>query len=64
MRKRLVEIDDILLDAARMQLGTGTVKATIEEALRRVSGSRHDSVPSALEVLAQAAPTDRSAAWR
>lgn len=34
MTKRLVEIDDELLDAARRAAGTGTIKATVEIALR------------------------------
>jgi Arc/MetJ family transcription regulator len=45
MTKRLVEIDDELLDAARRAAGTETIKATVEIALRglvdRESALRH-----------------------
>ena len=34
MTKRLVDIDEEALDAARSQLGTTTIKATVNEALR------------------------------
>jgi Arc/MetJ family transcription regulator len=36
MTKRLVEIDDELLDRARAVAGTETIKATVETALRRL----------------------------
>jgi len=36
MTKRLVEIDDELLDRARTVAGTETIKATVETALRRL----------------------------
>lgn len=35
MSKRLVDIDDELLDAARRLLGTDTIKATVNTALRQ-----------------------------
>jgi hypothetical protein len=62
--KRVVDIDDDVLRAARVQLGTRTAKETINEALVRVAAIRPGSVPQALDVLAQGTPTDRSAAWR
>jgi len=37
MTKRLVEIDDELLDRARAAAGTDTIKATVETALRRLA---------------------------
>ena len=36
MTKRLVEIDDELLDRARAAAGTETIKATVDTALRRL----------------------------
>jgi Arc/MetJ family transcription regulator len=36
MTKRLVEIDDELLDRARSVMGTETIKATVQAALQRV----------------------------
>lgn len=37
MTKRLVEIDDELLARAKSAAGTGTIKATVEIALRRLA---------------------------
>ncbi len=37
--KRLVDIDDDLLDDARSQLGTATIKDTVNEALRLLSAT-------------------------
>lgn len=37
MTKRLVDIDDALLDRARASAGTRTVKATVEAGLRRLA---------------------------
>jgi len=34
MTKRLIDVDDDALDAARAQLGTRTIKDTVNEALR------------------------------
>ena len=34
MTKRLVDIDDHVLEQARGALGTGTIKATVDRALR------------------------------
>jgi Arc/MetJ family transcription regulator len=62
--KRLIDIDDKALEAARVQLGTPTIKATVNEALRRAGGHREEKVDSALDVLARLRPTDRSEAWR
>lgn len=64
MSKRLVDIDDAALEAAQAELGTPTIKATVNEALRRVGSQRADDVDAALGVLANAALADRSDAWR
>ncbi len=64
MTKRLIDVDDDALDAARAQLGTRTIKDTVNEALRRAARQRSTLLASALAVLADADLDDRSAAWR
>jgi Arc/MetJ family transcription regulator len=64
MAKRLVDIDEKALAAARAELGTKTLKDTVNEALRRVAPARPHRVARALETLAKAKLQDRSAAWR
>ena len=64
MSKHLVDIDDDILGAARSQLGTDTIKETVNEALRRVSLGRSKSVSRAIDVLARAKLKDRDRAWR
>jgi Arc/MetJ family transcription regulator len=62
--KRLIDVDDAALDAARAQLGTRTIKDTVNEALRRAARQRKAELTSALTVLADVDLDDRSAAWR
>jgi len=62
--KHLVDIDDDTLGAARAELGTVTIKDTVNEALRRVTSSRDQRVSGALDVLAGADLGDRTDAWR
>ena len=64
MAKRLVDIDERALAAARAELGTKTLKDTVNEALRRVAPNRPYRVAKALETLAKAKPQDRGVAWR
>lgn len=64
MTKRLIDVDDEALDAARAQLGTRTIKDTVNEALRSAARQRSTQLASALSVLADADLDDRSAAWR
>ena len=64
MAKRLVDIDDAALDAARAQLGTDTIKDTVNEALRRAATPRSAAVKSALDRLAKASLEPREQAWR
>jgi hypothetical protein len=64
MTKRLVDIDEDALDAARSQLGTTTIKATVNEALRLVSSERSEFVRDAMDVLADMPLSDRDDAWR
>jgi Arc/MetJ family transcription regulator len=64
MSKRLVDIDDSVLEAAQAELGTATIKATVNEALRRAGAGRAESIREALDVLANAELSDRDDAWR
>jgi Arc/MetJ family transcription regulator len=64
MTKRLVDIDDDTLGAARAELGTDPLKDTVNEALRLAAGSRRPRVAAALDALAMAEPDDRADAWR
>jgi Arc/MetJ family transcription regulator len=62
--KHLVDIDDDALGAAKAQLGTDTIKETVNEALRRVSRGRSKAVAHAIDVLASAKLEERERAWR
>ena len=64
MTKRLIDVDDDALSAARAQLGTRTIKDTVNEALRSAAHQRRAQLASALSVLAETDLDDRSAAWR
>ena len=64
MAKHLVDIDEKALMAAKRELGTTTLKDTVNEALRRVAFPRHRRTARALDTLTRATPADRSAAWR
>ena len=62
--KHLIDVDDELLGAARAQLGTRTIKDTVNEALRRATHERERHTAAALDVLAGADLDDRVDAWR
>ena len=62
--KHLVDIDDEVLSAARAQLGTATIKETVNAALRHVSRGRSRRVAKALDEFVRAKLEDRSRAWR
>jgi len=66
--KRLVDIDDEALAAARAALGTQTIKDTVNQALALAadSSSRVADLAAALDRLAQVdlSDEDRAAAWR
>jgi Arc/MetJ family transcription regulator len=64
MAKHLVDIDEAALIAAQSELGTRTLKDTVNEALRRVAPRRDRRMARALDTLAKAKLADRSAAWR
>jgi Arc/MetJ family transcription regulator len=64
MSKHLVDLDEAALGAARAELGTRTIKDTVNEALRRAGGQRRPQVVAALDLLAAAELDDRADAWR
>ena len=64
MTKHLVDINDDTLSAARAELGTRTLKDTVNEALRRAASSRDQRVSAALDTIAGAKLDDREEAWR
>ena len=64
MTKRLVDIDDEVLNVARGRLGTATIKDTVNEALRLATVDRDAEIERALATLAGTAIVDRSDAWR
>ena len=64
MSKHLVDLDEDALSAARAELGTTTIKDTVNEALRRTVQQRGPRVLAALDTLAAADLDDRSDAWR
>lgn len=62
--KHLIDLDEEALGAARAELGTTTIKDTVNEALRRATALRQRQVAAALDVLADAHLDDRADAWR
>jgi Arc/MetJ family transcription regulator len=64
MSKHLVDIDEKALSAARAELGTVTLKDTVNEALRLAASGRDPRVVAALDVLAKSDLEDRAEAWR
>lgn len=64
MAKHLVDIDEAALTAAQAELGTDTIKDTVNTALQRAGKDRKDRVDHALDVLARASLDDRTDAWR
>ena len=64
MTKHLVDIDEGTLSAARAELGTSTLKDTVNEALRRAAATRDQRVKRGLDRLAAAKLDDREDAWR
>ena len=64
MSKHLVDIDERALSAARAELGTLTIKDTVNKALRLASSDRDPAIVEALDVLAGVELADRAQAWR
>jgi len=62
--KHLIDLDEAALSAARAELGTVTIKDTVNEALRRATDERPERVLAALDLLARAELDDRQRAWR
>ena len=62
--KRLVAIDDETLLVAQAELGTTTLRETVDVALRRVAESRLEAVDRRLASLADHDLIDRAEAWR
>lgn len=62
--KHLIDVDEPALGAARAELGTVTIKDTVNEALRRAAHGRPERLARALDVLARAELDDREDAWR
>ncbi len=62
--KHLVDIDDEALSAARAQLGTDTIKDTVNQALRRAGEARDKRVKKSLDRLGRAELDRREDAWR
>jgi Arc/MetJ family transcription regulator len=64
MAKRLVDIDEEALAAAQAELGTTTMKDTVNEALRRAGSTRPRAVTDALNRLSRRQLPPREHAWR
>jgi len=62
--KHLVDIDEDALVAAQAELGTPTMKDTVNEALRRAGADRSARVGKALDRLARRQLPPRGEAWR
>lgn len=64
--KHLIDVDEPALEAARRQLGTSTIKDTVNTALRLAAGQDNEGrdIDAALDRLAQVPFIDRADAWR
>lgn len=62
--KHLIDIDEQALEQARVELGTSTIRDTVNGALRAAVERRKQRVTSALDTLAAAPSVDRDDAWR
>jgi Arc/MetJ family transcription regulator len=62
--KHLVDIDEEALSAARAELGTDTIRDTVNQALNRAAGRRAAVVRRSLDVLGRLELDDRAQAWR
>jgi Arc/MetJ family transcription regulator len=64
MSKHLVDIDETALRAARIELGTHTIKETVNRALSIAGKERERKVKQALDGLAEMDFAPRECAWR
>ena len=64
--KHLIDLDEVALEGARAALGTATIKATVNEALRRAASEsgREAGITASLDTLALLPLADRADAWR
>lgn len=62
--KHLVDIDDAALASAQIELGTATMKDTVNEALRRTAVRRTVRTDEALKRLGRQSFSPREDAWR
>ena len=62
--KHLIDLDEEALSKAQAELGTATIRDTVNLALERATSNRHMRVVAALDVLASTDLEDRSEAWR
>ena len=64
MTKRLIDVDDDALAAARAEFGTSTIKDTVNTALRNAAAERASSLDGAIDILGDVELENRSEAWR
>jgi Arc/MetJ family transcription regulator len=64
MAKHLIDIDENALRAARAELGTRTIKETVNRALRQAGDIDRIEVKRSLDRLARAQLAEREDAWR
>jgi Arc/MetJ family transcription regulator len=64
MGKHLVDIDEGALRTARAELGTETIKETVNQALRRAGAEHRQAIKKRLDMLARADLISREQAWR
>jgi Arc/MetJ family transcription regulator len=62
--KHLVDIDEQALASAQAELGTVSMKETVNEALKRASVGRNPKVREALDRLGRRDSIPREEAWR
>ena len=63
MAKHLVDIDEEALSAARAELGTETIRDTVNQALAKAAGRRAAAVKRSLDVLERLELEDRAQSW-
>jgi Arc/MetJ family transcription regulator len=62
--KHLVDIDEDALRSAQAELGTGTIRETVNIALRRAGAEHEATVKDRLDALAELELLPRENAWR
>lgn len=64
MAKHLVDLDEDALSAAKAELGTRTLRDTVNQALRLAGALRDPKITKALDALSTSKLRDRGATWR